>query len=167
MAHFTVNLFNSLAPRGRRVIVTGVLEQVDLQETMDGEVIWVLRMETNINGIGGQPIDPVYINDVTEETLSDEIRRAISIIAPQIDWGVLGADSHSPYIIEVSPEDQQEDVSIHANVKMHIRDAFPTVGIDPSTIKLRVNNIDVTPDLRVTGIDNEYKITWVPPRKLD
>jgi len=167
MAQFTVNLFNSQAPRGRRVIITGILEQVDLQETVDGEVIWVLRMETNINDSNGDQIDPVYINGVTEDTLTEEIRNAISIIAPQIDWGTLEEDDRAPYLLDLSPNNNQEDVSIHANVRLHLRDAFPTVGIDPSTIKLRVNNIDVSNDLRITGIDNEYKITWVPPRKLE
>jgi len=167
MAQFTVNLFNSQAPRGKRVIVTGILEQVDLQETVDGEVIWVLRMETNINDVNGNPIDPVYITDVTEDTLTEAIRNAISIIAPQIDWGSLSEDSRAPYILDLSPSNNEEDVSIHANVRLHIRDAFPTVGIDPSTIKLRVNNVDVSNELRITGIDNEYKITWVPIRKME
>jgi len=102
MAQFTVNLFNSQAPRGKRVIVTGILEQVDLQETVDGEVIWVLRMETNINDVNGNPIDPVYITDVTEDTLTEAIRNAISIIAPQIDWGSFRGFACSLYIRFVS-----------------------------------------------------------------
>ena len=167
MASFTINLFESRAPRGKRVIITCILEQVDLQETVDGEVIWILRMQTNSNGFGSVPIDPVYLLDVTQKTLTDEIRKGASIIGDQIDWTNIEEDTAPPYIQSLSPGVNEENVAITSIVQARLRDAFPTVGIDPSTIKLRVNGIDVTTDITIGGVDNDYTVTWIPPKKLD
>ena len=166
MASFFVNVFNSLAPKGKRIVVTGILEQVDLQETVDGEVIWVIRLTTGFFKADGTFATPTYVHEVTEETLLDEIRKGISFIADQIDWGVLEDDTKPPYVSHVSPVNGDDNVPIYANVQVRVKDAFPTVGIDPSTIKLKVNGIEIT-DLSIQGVDNEYLITWTPPRKFD
>ena len=167
MASFNINLFNSLAPKGKRVIITGILEQVDFQETVDGEVVWILRLQTNANGEDGNPIDPVYIVGVTEQTLTEEIKKAVSEIASQIDWTNVEVDALPPFIQSIRPGINQEDVEIESIIEIRLRDAFPTVGIDPSTVKLRVNGIDVTGEIDVAGKENDYTVRWDPPRKLD
>lgn len=173
MAQYIIHVFNSLAPRGKMIKVTGILEQIEeISSTIasDGEVIWVLRLQTNANGLGGNPIPPEYVRilqSMDPNSVTEEVKKAVSEIAAQVDWEDLEDDTRPPYVIELLPGIDDENVSIFANVFAHIRDAFPTTGIDPSTIKMRVNGIDVTNEVRVTGIDNEYKLLWVPPRKLD
>jgi len=167
MSSFTVDVFNSLAPRGKKIIVTGILEQVDLQETVDGEVIWILRLVTNFFKSDGTLATPVYVVEVTEDTLSEEIRKGISEIASQIEWDNIEEDSKPPHIVSMSPSPSEENVNIHSNVQVRLRDSFPTVGIDPATIKLKVNGIDVTSELDIKGVDNEFLVTWVPQIVLE
>lgn len=162
MAQFTVNLFNSLAPKGKRVIITGILEQVDFQETRDGEVVWVLRLETNANASDGNPVTPIYITDLSLDNLDLELRNAISQVASQIDWGQVEDDSLPPYIADIFPFPGQESVPISSFIKVKLKDAFPSTAIDSSTIKMKVNGIDVTQELNLVGSGTEYIVNWYP-----
>lgn len=165
MASFTINVFNSLAPRGKRIIVTGMLEQVDFKHTVDGEVVWILRLATNFNGANGLPIDPVYITGVTESSLTEEIRKAVSLISSLVDWNDVEEDGRPPFVTEISPKPWDTQVPITSIVSVRVKDSFPTTGIDPSTIKLRVNGIDVTSQIKVGGADNDYTVVWIPEIK--
>jgi len=167
MAHYIFHLFHSQDPRGLRVPISVTINQYIVQENQDGEPLWFLKLETNVSDENGNAIDPVYVQEIAEDQITEEISKATVIIADQVAWGDLKPDTSPPYVVSVNPQDRQENVSIFSNVSVGIRDAFPTTAIDPSTIKLKVNGIDVTPEIHLSGVDNEYTISWVPIRVLD
>ena len=130
-----------------------------------GELIWVLEVGTVQVDINGDSIPPVYINDVSEEVLEDEIVKAVSSICDVIDWTVFDEDNYAPYVAEFSPSGI--DVSIRAMVKFVLVDDLPSSGMDLSNMSVILNNgdvdFDITSEVAVAGDPYEYKITWLPP----
>ena len=159
-------LKHSLAPNELVIPITVNIYQADLKETNDGEVIFILTFDCGAIDSDGNKIDTVVINNVTEETVKKEIQRGLTIIGDQIPWKNLQADTSPPKIDQISPKYGEENVSIEAHVYGTIRDTFPTTGIDQSTIKLKVNDIDVTDELQIVGADTEYNIRWIPTKKI-
>lgn len=167
MAHIVFNLFHAKKPQGRRVPVTVSVDQYILEEARDGEPVWLLKVETNMFDALGQVISPEYIYAVSGTYPIDDITKAAARIAEQIDWGALEEDTYPPRITAVSPARGEENVSIFSNVMLDIKDPFPTSTLDPSTIKLKVNGVDVSSQLHTSGKHNEYRVVWSPIRILD
>jgi len=161
-----VNLFHSRAPNDLRVPVTINIIQNDLVASNDGEVVFLLLFAVGILDKNGNSIDDLIIENVTKENVKKEIARGLSLLAEQIDWDNLQTDVSHPRIKSIYPENNQENVPIHTNVDIKLRDEFPATGIDISTIKMYVNGIEVTPDLYINQRDNEVSIKWIPLRVL-
>ena len=159
-----VNLFNSKDPNGLRIPITVNIVHEDEASTNDGELIFRLTLDTGAIDTNGDRIDTVVIENVTQTTFKRELAKGLATIADQIDWGTLRTDTHSPLIEDIYPENNQINVPLGANVYIKLREAFPATGIDPSTIKLIVNNIDVTNELNIKNRDLEANITWIPKR---
>lgn len=157
-----VNLFNSNNPNGKRVPVTINIEVVDLVQSNDGEVLYIIGLHVGTVGLDGNRIDPVFINNVTKENILKEIENGLSTLGQLIDWGTLEADIYAPIITELSPVNNNTNVSIDSNVLIRLKDSFPASFIDPSSIKLKANGIDVTPNLQIKERDNEVSVLWVP-----
>lgn len=157
-----VNLFNSKNPNGKRVAVTVTLETPDLISTNDGEVLYIIGLHTGAVSISGQRIDPVFINNVSQENIMKEIQDALTQLAVQIDWGLLEQDTFAPVITELYPLNNSQNVPIDSNVTLRLKDMFPASLIDTSTIKLKANGIDVTNDLQIKDKETEVSINWVP-----
>lgn len=162
-----VNLFHSRAPNDLRVPVTVNIIQNDLVYSNDGEVVFLLLFSVGVVDINGNSIEDIIIENVSKENIKKEIQKGLSLIADQIDWDNLQNDIHPPLIKDIFPENKQDNVSIHSNVTVKLRDEFPAAGIDTSTIKLFVNGIEVTPDLHINQKDNEVSVKWIPIKLLN
>lgn len=148
------------------VPVTVTVRDMDLRHSQDGEVVYVLEFVCGAIDANGDRIHTVVIEYVTETNVKNQIKEGLAVIGRQINWPDPQADTDAPRILEIVPSDGEVDVSINEHIRVKLRDYFPTTGIDPSTIKLRVNGIDVTDDLHISGEDTEYRIRWVPVQKL-
>lgn len=157
-----VNLFNSKNPNGKRVPVTIIIEHSDIVSTNDGELLYLLSLHTGIIGTNGKQIDPVYVNGITESLLLEEINKGLVTIGSKVDWGALELDTHAPIIIELSPKNNETSTSIDSHINITMKDPFPASFIDANTIKLKVNGIDVTNELRLKQNGMEIFLTWIP-----
>jgi hypothetical protein len=157
-----INLKNAKAPNGLLIPITVNIEHSVLVENQDGELIFLLTFETGAIDVNGNRIDTVVIDGVTQESIKKEIQKGVTIIGDQIDWENLQEDTTAPKIEEISPEPDSEAVDINSHVVLKVKDSFPTTGIDPESIKLLVNNVDVTDDLKIDGADTEYYVRWIP-----
>jgi hypothetical protein len=159
-----VNLFNSKNPNGKTVPVTVIIEHVDLVQTNDGELVYLIVLHAGARAINGRQVEPVYINNVTKSTILLELQKGLALLAEQIDWGVLEDDTIPPQIVNMYPKSNQKNVSIDSNVYLTLRDPFPASFIDLSTLKLLVNNIDVSGSIKTRERSNEVKLEWVPTK---
>ena len=151
-------------PNSNLVIpVTINVIQVDDTNTQDGEVIYVLEFKCSALDVDGNRIEDVIIDEVTADDVEQQIQEGLSIIGAQVDWPEQQDDTYAPRIIEIYPTSNQKDVPITSHVFGTIKDFFPLSGIDPSSIKLKVNGIDVSDELRLSGNEVEQKFRWIPP----
>lgn len=161
-----INLFNSLNPNGRRVPVTVVIEHIDVSTTNDGELIYTVSIHTGARDVGGNVIDVIYLNGVSEDSFQEELKKALTALGDQIDWGTLEADTFAPIITELIPNRDESSVAITSNLFITMKDPFPASFINLSTVKIKVNGIDVTPEAVVSEKNNRVSISWVPRRIL-
>lgn len=153
-------------PHGNLVVpVTVTIRDMDLKYSQDGEVVYVIEFKCGAIDKNGDRIQHVVLEKVSEADIKNEIKKGLSIIGSQINWPNPQDDESPPNIVEVYPYDQDTNISINSHVRATLRDFFPTTGINPDTIKLRVNGIDVTDELQIVGEDTEYRIRWVPTQK--
>lgn len=157
-----VNLFNSKKPNGKRVPVTIVIEQPDIVNTNDGEILYLLSFSTGIKGLNGKQVDTVYINNVTETSILEEINKGLIEIGSKIDWGILDVDDTAPIITNITPKNNEKGVPIDSYINLTLKDPFPTSFIDLDTIKLKVNGIDVTNKLQIKQKGIDVYLTWIP-----
>lgn len=160
MAEFLVR--NSLNP-GKVAKLAVTYNQVT-PKNYEGESIWLLEVATNEVDINGDPIRPVYVNNITQRTLDEEIAKAVGIISARIDWTPLIADVWSPEITSVSPAEYE--TNIDSFVEIEIKDKLPAAGIDLSSIEMTVNEFDVSSELTITGDPYRYKVKWAPSLRV-
>jgi hypothetical protein len=158
-----VDLFNSRNPNGKRVPVTVTIEHIDITETNDGELIYLLSFHTGAKSKTGGQVNSIYSNNVTKENILKEMEAGLSLIGDQIDWGVLEEDTHSPIITSISPRDG-DTVSIDVNVSIGLKDLFPSSFIDPDSIKFTVNGFDVTNELLIKNKETDTLLSWIPKK---
>jgi hypothetical protein len=156
MAEFLVR--NSLNPN--KVAKLGVSYNQVTPKGYEGEAIWTLEVATSELDINGNTIRPVYVTNITQRTLDEEIAKAVGIISAQIDWTPLIDDVWSPEVVSVSPSDYETDIDSFVEIEM--RDKLPAAGIDLSSIEMTVNDFDVSSELTVTGDPYRYKVKWAP-----
>jgi hypothetical protein len=157
-----VNLFNANSPNGPRLAVTIDILHQDVQHTSDGELIYLLQFTHNVPNI-----DPVVLIDVTESNIQKEIKKGLTLIASQLDWGDLKTDTKSPKIDSIYPTPNKVNVSIGSTVSIKLIDKFPTSLIDVSSIKLLVNSIDITSELQIKDLDQSVSIYWEPKKIIN
>lgn len=162
-----VYLFNSLNPNGKQVPVTVNIEHSDKVNTKDGEVVYLITLDTGAKDLNGDRIDTVYIDNVTKQNVEKELNSALTTIGMQIDWGTLKSDIYPPRIMSISPKDKEENVSIHSTVSIKLKDPLPSSFINTSSVRLKVNGIDITNEVSLSENNNELKVDWIPVKILN
>lgn len=166
MAHFFVR--NSLNTEKSVKIDLSFARYVD-GPAVDGDLKWVLEIGTTHPSISGTRIRPVIVNNVENyKNVDAVIAEAVSIIASQIDWDPLVADTEAPFVGSVLPEINAQ-VPIESNVYIDIKDNYPSSGLDLSEMVVTINNgvidFDITDECTVTGDPFHYTVHWKPPQR--
>lgn len=159
MAYFTVR--NSLNP-GKAVVFGITYQKLVDKNSYDGEAIWVLTVATDEPDINGDSIAPYIINLVTLDDVDEEIKKAVAYLSDQIDWEPLADDTRAPYVSSTNPE--TSTIGIWEDVRATITEIYPSAGIDPDSLRMFVNGVEVTSELEITGDTYEYTISWAPDR---
>lgn len=153
-------LRNSLNP-GRVVSCTITFRQLIDKNSDDGELRWVIEIITTAPHKDGGPIAPVYINYTSKTNLDLEIKKATEAISRQIDWEPVLQDLRPPFISYCSIE-EGEIVPIDSDLTFTIEDILPAAGIDPESICVTVNGMDVTNRLKITGDPYKFDVRYSP-----
>lgn len=133
----------------------------------EGEPVWVVEigtLEPRKYPPGGT-IDPVFIHYTSSVNLDAAIKEATETIAAQVDWEPLDEDLRPPFVIYNRPTDG-EVASIYSDVVIDIKDVLPAAGIDIDSITMSVNGFDVTSEIDIEGDPYEYRIRWVPFKRV-
>lgn len=126
----------------------------------EGEPVWLIEIGTVEPHKDGGPIHPVFIHYTSAESLDLAIQEATETISKQVDWGVFKEDVTSPEVTYSYPN--KAVVPINSKVNVTIKDTLPAAGVNPDSIKITVNGIDVTKEIKLIGDPYEYNLTWQP-----
>lgn len=153
-------LRNSLNPN-KVVSCTITFRQFVDKNAKDGELRWLVEITTAELSKSGEKIAPVYINYTSETNLDLEIKKATEAVSKQIDWEPVVSDLRPPFVSYCNTE-EGETVSIDSNLVFTIEDILPAAGIDPDSIRVTVNGMDVADNLKITGDPYKYEVRWAP-----
>lgn len=131
-----------------------------------GEPVWLIEIGTIEPDRYGERISPVFIHHVLSDNLDEAIRKASNSIADKIDWGITVEDLRPPFVTYTFPNNGDEFASIHSDVIVDIKDVLPAAGIDLDSIRMTVNEIDVTDEIKIIGDPFEYRIKWEPKIRI-
>jgi hypothetical protein len=135
----------------------------------EGEPVWLVEIGTlephKTTASGYKNIDPVFIHYTSSINLDAAIKEATETIAAQVDWEPLDEDLRPPFVSYSSPIDG-EVVGIYSDVIIDIKDVLPAAGIDIDSITMSVNGFDVTSEIDIDGDPYEYRIRWVPFKRV-
>lgn len=131
----------------------------------DGGRIWVAEVATLAKDVNGDDIPPYYINTTSKEKFNEEVNEAVSYLSSIIDWGASLDDIFGPHIDYIEPDDYYVD--INSSINFVLKDRLPSSGIDKSTIKVKINGVDVTDNLDIRGNPYNYKVKWSPPTRTE
>jgi hypothetical protein len=159
-----INLFNAKNPNGKRVPVTVNLEAFDDVDLKDGSTRYFMVLQTGVLDTSLNSIDPIYVNGVTQKTLKDELQKALTTLATKINWGLLEADTTPPIIESLNIPNQSVNVSINTDLFITLQDPMPSSLINPASIKLEVQGIDVSNNLNIVENGNTVTVQWIPNR---
>lgn len=158
MADFLLR--NTLNP-SKVVKCTITFRQV-INKGEEGEPVWLIEIGTLEPHKNGGDIVPIFIHYTSKSNLDEEIRQATEEISEQIDWGITVEDLRPPFVICSFPTKSTEIVDIYSKVVVDIKDIFPAAGIDPDSIEVIVNDIDVSDEIKLVGTPYQYRIIWEP-----
>lgn len=153
-------LRNSLNPA--KVVGCTITFRQLVNKGEDGELVWLIEIATAEPHKDGGTIPPVFIHYTSSNNLDDAIREATQTIAKQVDWLPLNTDLRPPFVTYSHPTPIQHVVDIHSSVIVDIRDILPAAGIDPDSIEVIINDMDVTEDIDLEGDPYQYRIIWNP-----
>lgn len=158
-------LRNSLNPDGVVVPVTVKLNLISdtthiPYEGAEGEDIWVIDFNTYAKDINGDQIPTkTVVYRAGEQDIEEVIETGLAWIGERVDWGTLLDDVAAPYVDYFSIS-ETTDIPILTPVMFKLKDAAPSVGIDPDSITLAVNDIDVTDQITVDSFSFYTRIKW-------
>ena len=143
-------LRNSLAPDDKIVPITITLtldavyanHGVDFPdlEAPEGDSIWLMIVappRTELDKDTGIPIPPEIINEVSEDTLHEELEAAMGRIGERVEWPPLLEDIQPPKLVSREPSQNATDVTLLGNVLYRITEPLPAAGLDLSTLNIR------------------------------
>jgi len=96
----------------------------------------------------------------SSDLMDDEIKEAVERISAKINWEPLEADTRPPIVDEITPSTYI--ASIHSDVKVKLIDLQPSAGIDLNSIRLFINDIEVSPDMIIEGDEYGCDVSWRP-----
>jgi hypothetical protein len=132
----------------------------------DGEPVWLVEINTVEPHKNGGNIPTEFIHLVSTVNLDTAIKKATENISSQINWEPLVNDQTAPSITNSSPINNGV-VDINSDVWFDIKESLPAAGVDISSVKMFVNDIDVSDQLDVDGNPYSYRIRWIPMRVYD
>jgi hypothetical protein len=157
------------------------------QPRLEGDEIWILEIGTYEPDINGDPIAERKIKLASLSSINELIDENIREMCSYIDWGTLSSDSLAPYVYWYMPNDgtldletpaEVENVSLSSDVYFKLREDFPAVGIDLSSIEVSITisgvdptkiwatNEDITSEVEITGTPYDAQIYWSPPLRI-
>jgi hypothetical protein len=157
MAQFLVR--NPLNPSKAVSLGITYRQLIDVN-TKDGELIWVIELATDETTVSGLAIPHEFIYATSFDKIDDEIEKAVAKISSQINWEPLLEDTREPIVDDVYPSTYI--ASIYDSVRLKLIDLQPSAGIDFSSIKMIINDIDVSDDLIITGDEYDCQVEWRP-----
>lgn len=129
-----------------------------------GDHKYVFGIATGYRDINGDAVSPIYVHTTAINGFWNALPKAIASICGQVDWGNLNVDNAKPYVDYYGPTG--DDVSLFSSVLVNIKDKFPAAGIDIASIKMYVNDIEVTNDVVIDGEYNDIRLTWNPNKRV-
>lgn len=157
-------LRNSLNPG--KVVSCSVSFRQLVNRGEEGEPVWLVEVVTLEPHKDGGSIPPEYVHLTSDKNLDAAIRSATKNIAEKVNWLPVIADLRPPFVKHYSPSSSVVD--IYSDVIVDITDILPAAGIDPDSIKMVVNDLDVTSELELIGDPYDYRVIWQPAiRVLD
>jgi len=128
------------------------------------ELIWVIELAINELTASGTKIPPEILHIRNFDTLDEEIKHAVERLSSKINWEPLSEDTRPPIVEEIYPHSYV--ASIYDDVKIKLVDLLPSAGIDLSSIKVFINDIDVSSELMINGHEYECELIWRPKLRI-
>lgn len=130
------------------------------------ERYWKLFIYTSGLDSQGESVGPI-VADVTgtAETVNGFVENTLADLCALIDWSQQGQvdieiDRNAPLVLEQYPVNGQTGVNISSPVVIRVTDPLPGVGVDPSTVSMKIDGFDVAPN--VTGNKFDYTFSFSP-----
>lgn len=131
----------------------------------EGDQSWILIAQTTERNISGNRINPEIVNLVTTGTVHLEIEAALGRIGSQVDWGTIQADTSPPKLIDITPAlTQTTNVPITSDIVFRLQEPLPAAGIDLSTLRVVLNDFDITGDVELRGNIFDLTVIYRPTR---
>lgn len=153
-------LRNSLNPN-KVISCTVTLRQL-VNKGEEGEPVWLLQVGTVEPHKDGGEIPPVFVHVTSYDNLNVAVKEATETIGKQVNWEPLLTDIRPPFVEYCSIVNNNLSESIFSDVYIDIVDILPAAGIDPSSIKFYVNDVDESDEIELIGDPYKYRIKWQP-----
>ena len=151
---------------------------------VEGDEVWILEIGTyEPHKDTGEAIPTRKIHLTTLSNVDNEIQEVVEELCQLIDWEPLRDDGQAPYVYWYLPNDGTEivegesaevfDVPITVDVYIKIRDSLPAVGIDYSSVDVKLEvytpetaEFDITSEVELTGSPYDLQLYWHPPVRV-
>lgn len=157
-----ISVINPNSSVGARSLRVDLVSIVPLGEFGDHK--YVFSIHTLYKDKEGNSIIPIYVHTTQVNGFWEALPDAISSICDQMDWGTIQEDNAKPYVSSYSPTG--DEVSLFSSVIVGLKDDYPSTGIDTSSIKMYINDIDVTNDMIINGTYKDIKLVWNPEKRI-
>lgn len=157
-----ISVINPNSSSGARTLRVGLDSIVPLGELGDHKYVFSIR--TLYKDKSGNTIAPVFVHTTKINGFWDALPDAISSICDQMDWGNIQVDTEKPYVSYYGPTG--DEVSLFSSIIVGIKDDYPSAGIDTNSIKMYINDIDVTADMSIDGTYKDIKLVWNPNKRI-
>lgn len=155
---------NTLSPS--KVVSCTITFRSIVNKDEDGEPVWLVEINTVEPHKDGGTIPTEFIHLTSTINLDAEVKKATEHISSQINWEPLVDDKTAPSIITSSPINNSV-VDINSDVWFDIKESLPAAGIDISSVRMFVNDLEVSDQFDVDGDPYSYRIRWKPMRVYD
>jgi len=129
-----------------------------------GDHKYVFTVATLYKDKNGDSIKPIYVHTTAINGFWNALPKAIESICDQIYWGDINVDREKPYVSYYGPTGVA--VSLFSSVVVRLKDDYPSAGIDTDSIKMYINDMEVTDDVIVDGTYKDIKLIWNPKKRL-
>ena len=157
-----ISVVNPNSSAGARTLHVDLISIVPKGEFGDHK--YVFSIHTLYKDTNGNSITPIYVHTTKVSGFWEALPDAISSICDQMDWGDIQADTVKPYVSYYGPTG--DEVSLFSSVIVELKDDYPSAGIDTDSIKMYINDINVTDDMVINGTYKNIKLVWNPNKRI-